>query len=412
VPSLDRVYVAWTWARAFLHRGWWLVTSVYLVVDAHLSAAQLVLIGVAQSGIALVFEVPAGVLADRFSRKWVLVLSQLLMGTAMLATGLVTGFGALIATQMLWGLAWSLASGADVAWITDELADPGRISLVLLRSGRAQLTGAVAGMLALGGLAWLTERAAVMVAAGFAMLLLAPYVALVFSERHVAGRRPFLTSGVALVRGSPALLAIFAATFLVNGVAGAFGRVYPLRLIDLGLPGDPTAWLTALGISAFLLGALGLSAVRSSLGGVTTWYVLTCLVGAAGVTGLAVAPERISASAAVLIGAGALPLVRTFGTMLVNQHARSDVRATVHSLMAQADYVGGIVCGLVVAGVSRYAGLPVVFVACGALLAAASLLMGRRASDQVLPSATNAAITRPSSSPLSSCTKWPPDNTG
>jgi MFS family permease len=127
-PGPDTVYSRWTWCRAVLHRGWWLVTSVYLVVDAHLSASELVLIGVAQSLVALVFEVPAGVVADTISRKWSLVVSHALMGTAMIATGLVTGFGPLVATQMLWGLSWTFASGADVAWITDELDEPARIS--------------------------------------------------------------------------------------------------------------------------------------------------------------------------------------------------------------------------------------------------------------------------------------------
>lgn len=141
-PDLVAVFLRWIWWRAVLHKGWWLVTSVYLVLDADLSASQLVLIGVAQGVIALVFEVPAGVVADTISRKWSLVVSHVLMGTAMIATGLVTDFGALVATQMLWGLSWTFASGADVAWITDELAEPTRISVVLMRSGRAQLTGA------------------------------------------------------------------------------------------------------------------------------------------------------------------------------------------------------------------------------------------------------------------------------
>jgi MFS-type transporter involved in bile tolerance (Atg22 family) len=67
-------------------QGLWLVTSVYLVVDADLSASQLVLIGVAQGVIALVFEVPTGVVADSISRKWSLVVSHVLMGTGMIAT--------------------------------------------------------------------------------------------------------------------------------------------------------------------------------------------------------------------------------------------------------------------------------------------------------------------------------------
>ena len=113
-PDLVAVFLRWIWWRALLHRGWWLVTSVYLVVDADLSPAQLVLIGAAQAAVALVFEVPAGVLADTIGRRWALVVSHALMGTAMIATGLVTDFGALVATQMLWGLSWTFASGADV----------------------------------------------------------------------------------------------------------------------------------------------------------------------------------------------------------------------------------------------------------------------------------------------------------
>ena len=66
--------------------GWWLVTSVHLVVDARLPASELVLVGVAQSLVTLVFEVPAGVLADTVSRKWSLVASPGAHGGAMLAT--------------------------------------------------------------------------------------------------------------------------------------------------------------------------------------------------------------------------------------------------------------------------------------------------------------------------------------
>jgi MFS transporter, DHA3 family, tetracycline resistance protein len=243
-----------------LHRGGWLVTSVHLVVDAHLSASELVLVGVAQSFVALVFEVPAGVVADTISRKWSLVASQELMGSAMLVTGLVTGFGPLLATQMLWGLSWRFASGADVAWITDELDEPARISVVLLPSGRAQLTGAAAGMVGVGALAWLTQRGTATVLAGTAMLLLGLDVVVSFRERRfvpTSAKRwsaswSILVRGSALGRGSRAILVIFAATLPVDGVASASGRLYPLRLVDLGLSADPVAWVTVLGILALL----------------------------------------------------------------------------------------------------------------------------------------------------------------
>jgi hypothetical protein len=83
-----------------------------------LSPFQLVFLGTAQGITSLVFEVPTGVVADTLSRKWSLVISSVLMGSSMVATGLVTAFPALVMTQMAWGIAWTFASGADVAWMT------------------------------------------------------------------------------------------------------------------------------------------------------------------------------------------------------------------------------------------------------------------------------------------------------
>jgi MFS family permease len=388
-PDLATVFLRWTWWRAVLHRGWWLVTSVYLVVDADLSPAQLVLIGGAQGAVALVFEIPAGVVADTISRKWSLVVSHALMGTAMIATGLVTDFAALVATQMLWGLSWTFASGAEVAWITDELDEPARISAVLMRWGRAQLTGAAAGLVGFGALGSVLQRSMAMELAGAAMLLLGLYVVVRFREvRFVpaptsrwAASWSILARGSALARHSRAILLVFAATFLVNGAAVAFGRLQVLRLVDLGLPRDPVAWLTVLGILTLLLGAAALRVVQARIDDVRTalrGYVIACAAGAFGAVGLAGAPEVVSGSAAVLLVMGiALPLTRTIGTIWVNRQTSGDVRATVHSFLAQAEYLGEIVCGFAIAAVALLAGVSVALAASGALFAITVLIVQR-----------------------------------
>src|SRR5947207_1863380 len=134
--DIARHFVRWSWLRAALHSGYWLVTSLYLVLDAGLSPFQLVLIGVAQGIVSLLFEIPTGVMADTISRKWSLVIFHILVGSSMVITGLVTPFPALLATQMLWGIAWTFASGADVAWITDELNQPELTAVVLTAQAR------------------------------------------------------------------------------------------------------------------------------------------------------------------------------------------------------------------------------------------------------------------------------------
>lgn len=388
-PGLVAVYLRWIWWRAVLHRGWWLVTSVYLVVDAHLSPSQLVLIGAAQGVVGLVFEVPAGVVADTISRKWSLVVSHVLMGTAMMATGLVTDFGLLVATQMLWGLSWTFASGADVAWITDELDEPARIAVVLMRSGRAELTGAAAGLVGVGALGSLLQRSTAIVLTGAAMLLLGLYVVVRFREQRFVPTSPrrwssswsIFVRGWALVRSSRAILLMLVATFLVNGAAVGFGRLQTLRLVDLGLPWDPVAWFTVLGVLTLLVGAGAFRVVERRIDGAHTvvrGYLVACGVGAVGVLALAVAPEAVTGSVAVLVVAGiALPLTRTLGTIWLNRQTSSDVRATVHSFLAQAEYVGEIVCGLAIAGLALSGGLSLTLVACAALFAMTILVVRR-----------------------------------
>jgi MFS family permease len=377
--------------RAVLHNGWWLVTSVYLVVDAGLSPAQLVLIGSVQSVFALVCEVPAGVFADTVSRKWSLVLSQLLMGTAMVTTGLVSSFPLLLATQVLWGISWTFASGSDVAWITDELDQPAGITAVLARAARAQLTGAATGLIVLGLLAWATRRDVTIVVTGIAMMSLAPYIALRFTEQRFVPVRTARWSaswttfrrGLTLVRRSREILLIFAATFLVNGAWGAAGRLIPLRMLDLGLPSDPDpiAWFTGLGVIGLILGALTLRVAGRRIDGAhaRNAYALSAVAGVLGMLLLAFAHEPVVGAIAVVLVSGIVnPLTRLISAIWVNERTTADIRATTHSFLAQLKYLGEIVCGLGIAAIAGLTSLPLALGACAVLFAATAVLMKRQ----------------------------------
>lgn len=393
---METVFIRWTWLRAVLHNGWWLVTSVYLVVDAGLSPAQLVLIGSVQSAFALVFEVPAGVIADTISRKWSLVISQVLMGTAMLATGLFESFPALLATQVLWGISWTFASGSDVALITDEL-ESADINLVLARAARAQLTGAATGLVLLGLLAWATRRDLTIVIAGAAMAALALYVAFRFTEHNFVPTRTARWSaslktfrrGVTLVRRSRAILLIFAATFLVNGASDAAGRLTQKQLLDLGLPRapDPIVWFTALGVTGLVVGAVVLRLVTHRINGAhaATDYALAALVGVLAMLLLAFARDPVlGAIAVVLLNGIVTPLTRVISTIWVNARTTADIRATTHSFLAQLEYLGEIVCGVTISAIARLTTLPLALTACAVLFAATAVLMRWSPGDRAV----------------------------
>lgn len=390
-PDIAAIFLRWTWMRAVFHRGYWLVTSLYLVVEADLSPFELVFLGTAQGLTALLAEAPTGVLADTISRKWSLVVAHVVMAAGMVATGLVLAFPALVVTQMLWGLGWTFASGAEVAWITDELDRPDRIAGVLTAQARWEQVGAASGMIGFGALAWATDLGTSIVVAGLAMALLGFYVAARFSERNFTPARAqrwrrslsIFRRGVALASRDHQILLVFAATLLVNGAAEAFGRLYPKQLLQLGFADvpDPIVWFTALGLATLAVGALALRIVEARIDGAGVarrTYAAACFVGALGLIVLAHAPDDVTAMAGVLLAGGiAWPVTRCVGVIWVNRRSTSDVRATVQSFLAQAEYLGEIAFGITLGILAQTTGIAVALTGSCALVTAAGVLIAR-----------------------------------
>lgn len=401
MPARDvaALYIRWTCGRAALARGWWLVTSLYLVVDAGLSPFELVFIGTAQAATGLLFEIPTGVMADTISRKRSIVVAHLLMGAGMAITGLVTEFPALLATQMLWGLAWTFSSGADVAWLTDEMQTPARTAGVLTASARWEQVGSAAGIVGFGLLAWATDLAAAIVAAGLAMLGLGGFVALRFPERHFTPARSrrwreaasTFGRGIALARSDREILLVFAAAVLVNGASDAFERLYAKRLVELGLPQapDPIVWLTTLGLVTLLLAAIALRIIEARIdgaGAARRLYAAACSVGALGVALVAIAPGVRTAMAGVLLAGGiAWSVTRCVGVIWINRRVTSDVRATAQSFLAQAEYAGEIALGLALGVLAQASGIAFAMAGAGLLVAGAGALIARSRDDRLTP---------------------------
>jgi MFS family permease len=393
--DITAVFLRWMGMRAVLHRGYWLVASLYLIVDAHLSAFQLVFLGIAQGIVSLMVEVPAGVVADTISRKWALVISHTLIGISMVVTGLVTAFPALVATQMLWGVGWTFVSGADVAWVTDELDRPDRIAWMLTARARWEQIGAVGGLIGFGLLALVIGRGTAMVVAGVAMVALGLYVVVRFTEHGFTPTRArrwqrsaaILRRGVALARRDHEILAVLAATFLINGAAAAYGRLYPKRLVELGLPdqSNPILWFTGLGIGTYAVGALALRIVEARIDGVGVArrvYAAACGIGVLGLIALVGAPGYLAGSAGVLLVSGiAMTVTSAVGEIWVNRRTTSDVRATVQSFLAQVEYGGEILFGLMLGAIAQFTTIPVAFACSSALIAGAGVMVVRSRTD-------------------------------
>ncbi len=380
----------WTCTRAALARGYWLVTALYLVVIADLRPFQFVLIGTFQGITVVIAEVPAGVLADAVSRRLSLVIGHVVMGIGMSMAGLVTAFPLLVISQCLWGLGWALSSGADVAWVTDELDRPDLIDSVLVAQARWDLIGTPIGIVTFGMLAWWSSLSVAIVLSGVAMVLLGIVVVARWPETGFqpadAGQRAgqsvaILRRGLALARVDRVIMTVLIATLLVNGSAEVYGRLLNHRLVAIGMPThpDPIVWFAAMSLVGVLLGALVLGAVEARIAGLGVamrTYVGSCALGVVGVLLFANAPSVAAAvTGSILVSGISLPVIRTAGVILVNRRTESSVRATVHSLLSQAENAGEITLGMSLALLARATSTAVALTGSAALLAVAGALL-------------------------------------
>jgi MFS family permease len=375
------IFFRWLFLRGTFNRGYVLISGLYFVVGAHLSAYQIVFLGTVVSTTLVLSDIPTGVWADALGRKRPLVIGHLLLGASMVMTGLVTAFPLLVVTQIMWGLGWALIIGADVAWITDELAQPQRTARVLTAGARFGLVGGVTGLVAFGTLGWATKLQTSMVVSGVGMALLGLFVATQFTERaRVTPREQrwhallsVLRLVTRVVRRDHEILLVCVATMLINAASMA-EALFPRQLILLGFPSsDPVLWYTAVGICFTAVGVIALHLVQARIDGVglaRRMYLLACFIGGFGLLALALAPNALLGGVGVLLVSGiTINVTRIVGAIWVNQRTRSSVRATMHSFLDLAEAIGQICGGFILVVIAGAAGMVMTLLTAAVLMA-------------------------------------------
>jgi hypothetical protein len=91
---------------------------------------------------------------------------------------------------------------------------------------------------------------------------------------------------------------------------------------------------------------------------------------------LALAPDLIVGGVGLLLASGVSSSVtRAVSVIWVNRRTTSDIRATVHSFLSQAETAGEIVGGLAFLATAQVAGMPGTFIASGTLIACVGALI-------------------------------------
>lgn len=399
-PDPRRIYLSHGFMQGASLGAFSLGAVVWWVVDLELSPLRLVLLGTIMELVVLVSESPTGVVADVFSRKWSVVLSWVIMGTAQILSPVSDSLVILLIWQSLFGFGYTFQSGADTAWVTDEIGEED--DSLIMRRAIASALGVVVGLGVAMALAQWSLRGT-MTLSGVVGIAFAGYLAAVMPEHNFTpvDRSQRSTSaaliatwrrGFRTVMQARILRTLIVTTFVVAMVDETVDRLDLPRMRELGFPdldgagsavlfGGIWILMTLLTLPVMVIVGRRIESASDRRSAIIMSSFLA--VGAIGVA-LMAGNIFILAILGWVMRDVIREVVDPVGEAWVNRHAPSEVRATVISFRSQSMAFGEIFGGLALGVVAELVSLQVAF-ALGALLLAMAalqvglLLFGRRA---------------------------------
>ena len=344
--------------------------SLFATIDVYYHAAtvglnplQLVLVGTTLEVTVLLGEVPTGVLADLYSRRLSIIIGYALFGIGVLIEGSFPAFAPILLGNVLWGLGICFISGAEEAWIADELgAGAGTVlQPVFLRGTQWKQTGQLLAIPVSIALASIAIQIPIIIC-GITQLLLAIFLALVMPERGFqpakrGERQPLrqLRAGLSLVRARYVLLLVMGITLCYGMYSEGFDRLWTKHLLDhFTLPAIGTLpiiiwWGILRGGSSLLAILLAEYTRRRQQMGDSARGIWLLLGITAGISLGMFFYANIRWLGLALLAYICIEALRTLYAPLffawVNGFLKSEVRATVISLISQLDAVGQIAGG-------------------------------------------------------------------
>ncbi|NKE04037.1 MFS transporter [Mesobacillus selenatarsenatis] len=389
--SAYRVYLIYAGLTAFLFEMVFTVNEIYRIEVAGFNAFELVLVGTALELSSFLFEIPTGILADTKSRKLSVIIGLFLIGLGFLIEGLVPLFLVILLCQILWGIGYTFTSGADEAWIADEMGGKD-LSRLFLRGAQVKQFGALLAIIVsvLIGTVMINLP---MIIGGALFLALAVFMILFMpetafqpapSEERDSFRQMIHTfkSGLQSIRKKQFLMVMTGIVFFYGLFSEGLDRLWIAHLLEVGLPDiniKPVVWVGIINGIAMVTSIIAVEYIKRKLektGKLQKVWLLIAINSAMvlSIIGFGLAGNFTMAFSAYLtfyilrITNG--PIYRAW----LNENIESKVRATVLSTYGQIDALGQILSGPIIGFVALKFGLGLSIVTSGLILAPVVLL--------------------------------------
>lgn len=369
------------------------VNLLYQFEIAKLNPLQMVLVGTVLEGTAFLCQVPTGVLADLHSRRLSVIVGIVLTGLGFVLEGLLPNFWAIAGAMVFYGVGATFVSGAEEAWLVDELGEE--------EAGRAFLRGSQIGQLgsilgAFISVALASIRLNLPVVVGGALIVaLGLFLSFVMPERGFKpapreerqswrGFARTFRSGFRVAWSSPMLLLILGISLLYGFSSEGFDRLsIPHLQADFAIPAlgpfAPVVWFGVISVVSNLL-VIGITELvqRSfKLERQPTAIRVLIMLNILGMLGLLV----FALTGSFFLAIATYWCVEIFRgvkspifTAWLARNSQASVRATVISLDGQMDAIGQIAGGPPVGYLGTLFSLRVALAAVSAIMAPALLL--------------------------------------
>lgn len=203
--------------------------------DFGMSAAQIgILLGV-WSLTAFVLEVPSGVAADKYSRKHILFVAEIIRALGYTVWIFFPTFWGFLIGFILWGTKSAFTSGTYEAMVYDFLKDHGREQEYAKVVGRGKTVSYIAILTASGGAALaiplgypfvLAMSVAAIILAGVSVLLIPP--AKKQESTHEREYFSILKSGLSYIFREGAVLRLILFISIIHALGGAIDEYFPI----------------------------------------------------------------------------------------------------------------------------------------------------------------------------------------
>lgn len=394
--SHSTVYLIYSGATAFFLSLIFTMSQVYYIDIIRLNPLQLVLVGTALETSAFLFEIPTGVVADMRSRRLSVIIGIAMMGAAFILEGVIPLFLAVIISQIVWGIGYTFTSGADEAWIADEV-NAGELDALYLKAAQVGQLFSLAGIIISTLLGAMLLQLPIILG-GILFLVLAFFLIRYMREEHFTPapaedrntwgqmKHTFL-EGIRFIRSKPVLRLIFVISLLYGLYSEGFDRLWTVQFMSIigfpeSIPLKPAVWVGIINGSATVLSILAVEYLKRKLrktGSLQSVWILTLI-------------NLFMAVSILLFGlSGNFSLGLSMYLMFFllrktnqpiydawrNKHIKSEVRATVLSTYGQLDAFGQIIGGPVLGFIALKASVPAAIVVSGVILAPIVVLLIR-----------------------------------